>query len=103
MPTEHFDVAVVGAGQAGLATGHFLAAEGRRFVILDAADSVGAAWAKRWASLELFTPRRYDALPGLAFPGDPDGYPSRDEVVSYLDAYARTFALPWRSARACGP
>ncbi|MEO8689115.1 MAG: NAD(P)-binding domain-containing protein [Solirubrobacteraceae bacterium] len=94
MRPERFDVAVVGAGQAGLAAGHFLAAEGRRFVILDAANSVGAAWAKRWASLELFTPRRFDALPGLAFPGEPDGHPSRDEVVSYLNLYAQTFALP---------
>jgi putative flavoprotein involved in K+ transport len=94
MARERFDVAIVGAGQAGLAAGYFLAAEGRRFVLLDAADSLGAAWAKRWASLVLFTPRRSSALPGLAFPGDPDGYPSRDDVVSYLNAYAETFALP---------
>ena len=91
---HHFDVVVVGAGQAGLATGYFLSEQGRSFVILDAADSLGAAWEKRWASLVLFTPRRYDALPGLAFPGDPDGYPTSDEVVSYLRLYARTFALP---------
>jgi putative flavoprotein involved in K+ transport len=44
----------------------------------------------------LFTPRRYDALPGLAFPGDPDGYPGRDEVIGYLEAYALTFELPIR-------
>jgi putative flavoprotein involved in K+ transport len=91
---QHFDVAVVGAGQAGLATGYLLSKQGRSFVILDGADSLGAAWAKRWASLVLFTPRRYDALPGLAFPGDPDGYPSRDEVVAYLTLYASTFELP---------
>ena len=48
----------------------------------------------RWASLALFTPRRENGLPGLEFPGDPDGYPGRDEVVSYLGLYARTFELP---------
>ncbi len=42
MSDERYDFVVVGAGQAGLAIGHFLAAQGRRFVILDAADSVGA-------------------------------------------------------------
>ena len=89
-----FDVAVIGAGQAGLAIGYFLARQGRRFVILDSADSVGAAWRSRWDSLVLFTPRRYDSLPGLAFPGDPDGYPTRDEVVAYLEQYAKTFELP---------
>src|SRR5688572_27849160 len=48
----------------------------------------------RWDSLVLFTPRRYDGLPGLAFPGDPDGYPTRDEVIAYLERYAATFDLP---------
>jgi putative flavoprotein involved in K+ transport len=91
---DRLEVIVVGAGQAGLAIGFFLARQGRRFLILEAADSVGAAWQDRWDSLALFTPRRYDALPGLAFPGDPDGYPTRDEVVSYLRAYAETYQLP---------
>jgi putative flavoprotein involved in K+ transport len=91
---EHFDVVVIGAGQAGLAMGHFLAHQGRRFVILEAADTIGPAWRSRWDSLVLFTPRRYDSLPGLAFPGDPDGYPGRDEVVAYLERYAAEFDLP---------
>ena len=93
-PRERFDVVVIGAGQAGLAIGPLLARRDRRFVILDGADSIGAAWRNRWDSLVLFTPRRYDALPGLAFPGDPDGYPTRDEVVAYLEQYAATFELP---------
>ena len=90
---ERFDVAIVGAGQAGLAMGHALARQGRRFVILEAAESVGAAWRGRWDSLVLFTPRRY-ALPGLAFPGEPDGYATRDEVIAYLESYAAKFELP---------
>jgi putative flavoprotein involved in K+ transport len=63
-------------------------------VILEAADSVGSAWRDRWDSLVLFTPRRYDTLPGLAFSGDPDGYPTRDEVAAYLERYAEQFELP---------
>jgi putative flavoprotein involved in K+ transport len=93
-PTNPFDVVVVGAGQAGLAIGHFLKRQDRRFMIVEAADSVGAAWRTRWDSLVLFTPRRYDSLPGLTFPGDPDGYPTRDEVIAYLDRYSTTFELP---------
>lgn len=88
------DVVVVGAGQAGLAMGSFLARQGRDFVILDRADSIGSAWYERWDSLTLFTPRRYDSLPGLPFPGDPDGYPRRDEVIAYLEDYARALELP---------
>jgi putative flavoprotein involved in K+ transport len=90
----HLDVVVVGAGQAGLAMGHHLARQGRRFVILEAGDAVGSAWRRRWDSLVLFTPRRYSALPGLELPGDPDGYPTRDELIRYLEAYAAAFALP---------
>ncbi|MGH2896911.1 MAG: flavin-containing monooxygenase [Solirubrobacteraceae bacterium] len=41
-----------------------------------------------------FTAARYSGLPGLAFPGDPDSYPGRDEVAAYLTDYARRFALP---------
>jgi putative flavoprotein involved in K+ transport len=91
---QRFEVAVVGAGQAGLAIGYHLAKQGRDFTILEAADSIGAAWRTRWDSLVLFTPRRYDSLPGLQFPGDPDGYPDRDEVIAYLAEYAATFDLP---------
>lgn len=85
---------MIGGGQAGLAMGYFLAREGRHFTILEASDSIGAAWRSRWDSLVLFTPRRYDALPGMPFSGDPDGYPGRKEVIDYLENYASTFELP---------
>jgi putative flavoprotein involved in K+ transport len=91
---ERYEVVVIGAGQAGLAAGYFLARQRRRFAILEAGPAVGTAWRERWDSLRLFTPRRYDGLPGLAFPGDPDGYPTGDEVVAYLEQYAARFELP---------
>jgi putative flavoprotein involved in K+ transport len=91
---DDFEVALVGAGQAGLALGYFLARQGRRFVIVERAAEIAPAWRERWDSLTLFTPRRYSALPGLPFPGDPDGYPTRDEVIDYLERYAKTSQLP---------
>ncbi len=87
-------VVVIGGGQAGLAVGYFLKAQGSDFTILEAADEPAAAWRKRWDSLRLFTPRRYSGLPGMAMPGDPDAYPTRDEVANYLTAYAERHALP---------
>jgi putative flavoprotein involved in K+ transport len=89
-----YDVIVIGGGQAGLAVGYFLRRQGCRFVILEAAAEPAAAWRARWDSLKLFTSARYDSLPGLAFPGDPDSYPSRDQVVEYLTGYAEHFDLP---------
>jgi putative flavoprotein involved in K+ transport len=88
------DVVVVGGGQAGLAIGYHLAKQGRDFTILEAAAEPAAAWRERWNSLKLFTSARYDSLPGMEFPGDPDRYPTRDEVADYLVDYAREFGLP---------
>jgi putative flavoprotein involved in K+ transport len=89
-----FDVVVVGGGQAGLAIGYHLARQGRRFTILEAAAEPAAAWRERWDSLRLFTSARYNSLPGLPFPGDPERYPTRDEVATYLTQYAEHFELP---------
>src|SRR4051794_10587723 len=92
--TERREVVVIGGGQAGLAIGYHLARQGRQFTILDAAPQPAAAWRSRWDSLRLFTPARFDSLPGRSFPGDPDRYPGRDEVVDYLSDYARESDLP---------
>lgn len=92
--SDDVEVAVIGAGQTGLAIGYFLRRQGRRFVILERAGQIAPAWRERWESLTLFTPRRYSALPGLVFPGDADGYPTRDEVIAYLERHAETFELP---------
>src|SRR4051794_18859924 len=91
---RHVEVAVVGGGQAGLAVGYYLAQQGRRFCILQAAREPPPAGRARGDLLGLFTPVRYDSLPGLAFPGDPDSYPGRDDVVAYLTDYAQRFELP---------
>ncbi len=90
-------VIVIGGGQAGLAAGHYLARAGYRFTILEAAPGPAAAWRERWDSLRLFTPARYSSLPGRPFPGDPDHYPTRDEVVAYLTEYARDLPVEYDS------
>jgi putative flavoprotein involved in K+ transport len=91
-----WDTIVIGAGQAGLAAGYFLQRAGARFTLLDAGSSVGESWRERWDSLRLFTPARYNALPGLDFPGPRYALPSKDEVAGYLALYARTFRIPIR-------
>jgi putative flavoprotein involved in K+ transport len=89
-----YDVLVIGAGQAGLTVGYYLRQAGLRFLIVDGAEQVGSAWAERWESLVLFTPRRLNAMPGLPFEGDPDREPTRDEVIDYLGRYATELELP---------
>src|SRR5438093_3434949 len=90
------DVIVIGGSQAGLAVGYHLAQRDLGFLILDAGSETGHAWRSRWDSLTLFTPAQYSGLPGLAFPLPKDTYPSKDDVVTYLQSYASAFDLPVR-------
>lgn len=94
---EHFDAIMIGGGQAGLATGYYLKRQGRDFIILDTNARVGDAWRKRWDSLRLFTPARYNGLPGMPFPAPAHSLPSKDEMADYLEAYAARFSLPVRA------
>ncbi len=95
--TERFETVIIGGGQAGLAVGYHLAKRGRPFVILDANERVGDAWRKRWDSLRLFTPAKYNGLPGMPFPAPTVSFPTKDEMAEYLAAYAALFDLPIRT------
>ena len=95
--TERYDTIIIGGGQAGLATGYYLQRRGCNFVILDANQRTGNSWRKRWDSLRLFTPARYDALPGMPFPAPAHTFPTRNEMADYLEAYAKHFNLPIRT------
>ena len=90
------DTVVIGGGQAGLAIAYHLAQQHREFVVLDAHERIGDAWRLRWDSLRLFTPAKYDGLPGMPFPGDRLGFPTKDEQADYLEAYAEHCDLPVR-------
>ncbi len=94
--TRHVETLVIGAGQAGLTVGYELARRGRSCTIVDGSERVGDPWRQRWSSLRLFTPARYDALPGMPFPSPPHTFPTKDEMADYLEAYARRFELPLR-------
>src|SRR5215218_7023361 len=90
------DVLVIGAGQAGLAVGHALRAAGLQYELVERNRRIGDSWRQRYDSLTLFTPRSYSHLPGLLLDGDPDGYPTRDEMAAYLEQYAEHFDVPVR-------
>ncbi len=91
---EDFDTVVIGAGQAGLAMGYYLAQQGLNFVILEGERQVGMSWRKRWDSLRLFTPANVSYLPGMPFPARPDYFPTKAETAQYLESYAEKFHLP---------
>jgi putative flavoprotein involved in K+ transport len=98
LPSECFDTAIVGGGQAGLAVGYHLQKQGRPFVILEANERIGDSWRRRhWNSLRLFTPAGHDGLPGWRFPAPSWSFPTKNELADYLEAYATRFELPVRT------
>lgn len=89
----NYDIVVVGAGQAGLAIGYYLKQAGISYVLIDEKQRIGDSWRHRYDSLVLFTPRKYSSLPGLEMSGCPEGFPTKDEMANYLEAYADHFNL----------
>ncbi|MFQ5930767.1 MAG: flavin-containing monooxygenase [Nitrospiraceae bacterium] len=93
---ERVETLIIGGGQAGLSVGYHLARRGLSFVIVDANERIGDSWRKRWDSLRLFTPARYNGLPGMPFPAPAHSFPSKDEMADFLVGYAARFELAVR-------
>lgn len=87
------DAIIVGAGPAGLAVGACLRRQQVPFLMLEQADNVAATWRRHYDRLHLHTPKALSALPFFPFPSSYPRYPSRLQVISYLEAYAQHFAL----------
>ncbi|HEY6593245.1 MAG TPA: NAD(P)-binding domain-containing protein [Asanoa sp.] len=94
---EQIETVIVGAGQAGLSTAYHLKRRGRELIILDGNARVGDNWRRQWDSLRLYSPARYDGLPGLPFPGTPWSFPGKDDLADYLESYAAALELPVRT------
>jgi len=95
---ERVAVAVIGAGQAGLAISYYLTQQDRTHVVLEKDRQVGSAWRHgRWDSFTLVIPNWSVRLPGFPYRGDdPDGFMNRAEIVSHLEQYATSFEAPVR-------
>ena len=90
---ESTDVAIIGAGPAGLATGACVRRAGLDFVILEKEQQVAASWRKHYERLHLHTVKKFSALPFMPFPKDYPRYVPRPSVVAYFEAYAQAFNL----------
>ena len=96
MTHEDVETLIIGAGQAGLATAYHLTRAGRDVLVVESQERVGNGWRQQWDTLKLYSPARYDGLPGMRFPAPPWSFPGKDDVADYFESYAERFGLPLR-------
>lgn len=96
MTVERTDTLVVGGGQAGIAMSEHLGRAGVAHLVLERAR-VAERWRSgRWDSLVMNGPAWHDRFPGLAFAGDQDRFPGKEEVADYFATYAAMIDAPIR-------
>jgi putative flavoprotein involved in K+ transport len=93
--TNHYDVLIIGGGQAGLSLSYLLKQQGLSHLILEK-NLLGHAWrSERWDSFCLVTPNWQCTLPGYPYTGDdPEGFMVKDDIVAYIDGYIASFGPP---------
>src|SRR5690348_12496954 len=87
------DAIIIGAGPAGLACAMAMRSVGLEVVVLEKSATVGSSWRRHYDRLHLHTDRDHSGLPGLPMPREFPTYPSRAQLVDYLQAYATHFDL----------
>ena len=93
---ERHEAIVIGAGQGGLSASHHLSSRSIDHVVLEAEDRIGDQWRSRYDSLRLYSPAKYDGLPGMPFPLSANAFPTGNQMADYLESYAGRFDLRHR-------
>lgn len=93
MKDRLYDLIVIGGGQSALSCGYFLRRTNLKYIILDDQHQGGGAWQHGWDSLTLFSPAEQSSLPGWLMPKRGSGFPSKQDVLYYLNAYQERYQI----------
>jgi len=87
---------IIGAGPAGLACAAMLGAHGHSSLVLEKEKHLAAPWHRHYDRLHLHTHKMHSGLPGKPMPRSFPKYPSRLQVIEYLEDYAHSNAVKIR-------
>ena len=91
----HYPVIVIGGGQAGLSMSYLLKQRGIDHLVFEKSRLAESWRTRRWDTFCLVTPNWQCQLPGFPYSGpDPHGFMVKDEIVRYIESYARSFQPP---------
>jgi cation diffusion facilitator CzcD-associated flavoprotein CzcO len=90
------NIAIIGAGPAGISVALSLLDRGLRPLLIDRAEQVGSSWRGRYDRLKLNTGRPFSHLPNRPYPKGTPMFPHRDEVVAHLDRHAHEDGIELR-------
>jgi len=93
----HYEVAIVGGGQAGLSMSYYLQQAGIGHIVFEKYVQAHAWRTQRWDAFSLVTPNWQCQLPGHPYAGDdPHGFMRREQIVDYLDGFIAKVKAPVR-------
>jgi putative flavoprotein involved in K+ transport len=92
--SEIYDCIIIGGGQSALACAYFFRRTNRKIALLDKKESCGGAWTNTWDSLQLFSPSKFNVLPGWPMPKVESGYPNKSDIINYLCEYEKRYDFP---------
>src|SRR5689334_17095600 len=84
---------IVGASISGLASAACLQKHGIEYIVIEKTNSVGTPWRNHYRRLHLHTNKRISNLPFKKFASAIPRYPSRQQVVDYLDDYQKEYMI----------
>ncbi|KAL2342521.1 hypothetical protein Fmac_003806 [Flemingia macrophylla] len=85
---------IVGCGPSGLAAAACLKQKGIPSLILERSDCIASMWQlKTYDRLRLHLPKRFCQLPLMPFPQNYPSYPTKQQFLAYLKAYAHNFDI----------
>jgi indole-3-pyruvate monooxygenase len=90
---KHASTLVIGASLSGLASAACLQKKGLDYTIIEREDQAAAPWRRHYDRLHLHTTKRWSNLPFKKFAAAIPRYPSREQVIDYVDDYRRAFNI----------